>query len=515
MRWLRITLALAVLAGVNYAPGPEQARAGAAHFTKTKCPFKVGKGLVEGKDVRCGTIAVTEDHTHPTARTIQIPVAIFISHAASRKPDPVFSLQGGPGGAWISVIAPSIDSSTEAQLVGDRDLVVIDQRGTGFAKPSLACTPAALKTADPLKHTTPEQDVTTSLTVARQCVAELVARGIDLSVYTTAQDAADIDAVRAALGYQQINLYGVSYGTELVEVLMREFPKHIRSAVLDSVLPLSGNLFVDGVTNAARGLKQLFAGCAADIACNLAYPNLEDTFNQTVRQLDAHPVVIRGLDINTGKQMKDPYTGKPAKGLLTGQEFQGLITEAEHESVIIPYLPLAIVSANRGKYTLMELFAGNSIAVEKIVTTAMYYSVTCSEDAPFATHAQVAQAANALGPLFEHDALVSTLGELTLCRKWPVKSVLASFKQPLRSTIPTLLLEGDYDPITPLVNAKSVAAGLPTSYLFSFPGFGHGELFSGDCPSSIVLSFLDSPRTRPAATCIASLAPPKFVVPGN
>ncbi len=515
IRLPRAGLALLVVLGLGAGARPLQVQGERALLARTHCSFTIGSGLVEGRDVSCGMVTVPEDHAHPNGKTIGIPYALFTSRSAKRAPDPVFSLQGGPGGAWITILGPEISAATESLFVGDRDLVLIDQRGTGLAKPSLTCSPLAAKTADPLKHTTVEQDVALSLTIATQCTAELIHRGIDLGVYTTSQDAADIDAVRAAMGYDQINLYGVSYGTELVQVLMRDFPQHIRSAVLDSVVPVENSIFVDGTSNPAHGLKQLFAGCVASPACNTAYPNLEATFYQTVRRLDAHPVAIRGLDISTGKPVNDPYTGKPARGLLTGQEFQNLITEAEYESTLIPILPAAIVVTSLGQYKIDELLEGDSIAVQKAITTAMYYSVTCSEDAPFTTAAQIIRAASTVAPELRHYTLVSALGDLTLCRNWPVQPVPTSFKRPLYSSIPTLLLEGAYDPITPLPNARKVASTLRTAYLYSFPGYGHGELGSGPCPSQIVQSFLDSPRAKPDARCLATLMPPKFFVPGG
>ncbi len=523
-RWLAPTVAGLLLLSVGAGTGIGRETAAGTHpraraartatmappFTPGACPFKPGKGLTAGTDIRCGYVTVPADHAKPTGATIKLPVAIFKSHSAQRQPDPVLSLQGGPGGSWVGVLGPAITARSEPLYVGDRDLVLVDQRGTGFAQPSLACSPPAAKRVDPLQRTTPAQAAAQQEEIYAQCHDELVGKGIDLSVYNTVQDARDVDAVRAALGYNKVNLYGVSYGTELAQVVMRLYPAHIRSVVLDSVEPVQNSLLLDETTNPARGLRTLFAGCAASPACNAAFPHLDATFDRTVRRLDAHPVVIATLDL-TGTPARDPTTGKPARSLLTGQAFAGLITQAQYVAALIPVLPFGIARTAAGNYRFPGLLAGVSAGIEKTINRAMFYSVVCSEDAPYTTPGQIAAAAALAPPESRHALLVGQQSQLTLCRRWGVTALPPSFKAPLRSAIPTLLLEGAYDPITPVTNARAVAAGLHTHTLVLFPAYGHGEQGSGPCPSAIIQSFQDHPTAKPNTTCAMGLSGPAFL----
>lgn len=507
MHWSRSGIAVALLASLGaLIPAPARALGSPPVATSMRCPFKIDKGLRAGKDVVCGYVVVPENHDQPGTRTVKIPYAIFKSHSANRQSDPILSLQGGPGGAWLDELGPAITPKSASLYYTDRDLVLIDQRGTGFATPTLACTPPAKKEEDPLKHTTSEVDAALQLKIYAQCHDQLVSRGIDLSAYNTIQDAADIDAVRQALGYDQVNLYGVSYGTEVVLQIMRAFPTHIRSAVLDSVVPTGSSLILDSIPNPIHGLNVLFAGCAASPTCAAAYPHLEQTFYNLVAVLDAMPVTI---------SVKDLSTGKVTKQLLTGQGFAGYVVQAEYSSDLVPVLPLVIAATSRGSYNAAAVLASIPLSVAKLVNESMYYSVECSESAPYTTAAQVSAAVAKTPQPFRHDTLVGTLAELQLCAAWHVAPVPISFKQPVHSDIPTLLLAGAYDPITPVANAKRVARTLTTHYLYEFPANGHGQQGSGTCPSAIIASFQDHPQVAPGAGCLATLSGPKWYLPGN
>jgi len=505
MHWSRSGIAVALLASLGILiPAPLRALGSTPMATPMRCPFKIDKGLRAGKDVVCGYVVVPENHDRPSARTIKIPYAIFKSHSPNHQPDPIISLQGGPGGAWLDELGPAITPKSASLYYTNRDLVLIDQRGTGFATPSLACNPPAKKEEDPLKHTTSEQDAALQLKIYAQCHDQLVGRGVDLSVYNTIQDAADIDAVRQALGYEQVDLYGVSYGTELVLQIMRAFPTHIRSAVLDSVVPTGSSLILDSIPNPIRGLDALFAGCAASPTCASAYPQLENTFYTLVGSLDTKPVTI---------SVKDLSTGKATRQLLTGQGFAGDLVQAEYSSELVPVLPLVIAATARGSYNAAAVLASIPLSVAKLVNESMYYSVECSESAPYTTAAQVSAAVAKTPQPFQHDTLVGTLAELQLCSAWHVAPVPLSFKQPVRSAIPTLLLAGAYDPITPVANAKRVARTLTTHYLYEFPANGHGQQGSGTCPSAIIASFQDHPQAAPDASCLSMLSGPKWYLP--
>jgi pimeloyl-ACP methyl ester carboxylesterase len=208
------------------------------HFDQAACPFKLPLDVVEGKQVRCGYLTVLEDRASSSGKTIRLAVAIFKAPRTPAAPDPVIYLYGGPGGALLSGLGPALSGSFRAALAPDRDLILLDQRGTGYSQPSLTC-PEVTKLDEQYadQQISRSEQVTLQVQAMRQCHDRLVKQGINLNAYTTIADATDVHDLIQALGYKQVNLYGVSYGTRLALTVMRLFPASIRSVVLDSTVP--------------------------------------------------------------------------------------------------------------------------------------------------------------------------------------------------------------------------------------------------------------------------------------
>src|SRR5437764_3595277 len=308
MGWIRAIVAVAMLVGSD--TGTLRPVAGTQpatpRFERTACHFKLGAGIVLGRDVRCGFVVVPEDRSVPQGRTIRLAVAIFPSPHPHPAPDPFVFLQGGPGGALISDLAPQITKKNRTtDYPADRALVLLDQRGTGLSQPSLACKETtALDYRTLGQHLSRQRQADLQVQAAQQCRARLVAAGINLNAYTTPADAADVAALRGALGYRALNLYGVSYGTRLALTVMRTHPQGIRSVILDSVEPPGVNAITSPLASTTRAFAVLFNSCAADTACAAAFPGLRQTFYRVVQRLNAAPATIRTSDPTTGK----PYT---------------------------------------------------------------------------------------------------------------------------------------------------------------------------------------------------------------
>ena len=237
-------------------------------FQVTHCPFPLGAALVEGQNVRCGFLTVAEDWSHPQGPSIRLAVAIFKTFSSQPAPDPVLSLGGGPGQAWLQTIGPTYNAGN---LLSNRDLILMDQRGAGYSQPSLRC----------FVNETP-----------RMCHDRLIKSGINLNVFTTLQNAADVHALIRALGYRQVNLEGASYGTRLALTVMRLYPTDLRSVVLNSVLPPQVISFTSIPSATQRAFDVLFNRCAVDSYCKTTYPHLQTVFYQLVDDLNHKPITF-------------------------------------------------------------------------------------------------------------------------------------------------------------------------------------------------------------------------------
>lgn len=512
-----LTLALAscttVTKRVPQATATATTNADNAQFTKGGCQFSLGAGFAEGQNVTCGYVSVPADHAQPQGARIRLAVVVFKNPSAHRAPDPVIFLQGGPGGRVIEDFAPSMIAGTNPSngqislpvQFGNHDLIMVDQRGTGYSQPSLQCPEVVNLQYQTDVNLTAQQSADEQNKQLAVCHSRLVGQGINLNDYTTLNDAADIHDLISALGYKQVDLYGVSYGTRLALEIMRSYPQGIRSVVLDSTVPAQSHLLLSVPSSTARVFNVLFQGCAADAACNANYPHLDTTFYSLVTQLNAQPATFQTTDYNTSKQ----YTV-----VFNGDSFVNVLFNAFYATPFIPYLPQMIHEASQGNYShLVSLFYG-ALQFDTSVSWGAYYSVECAEDVANVTSGQLTAAAQAYPAAIRQDQLIGLESEIPGCKLWNVNPAPESQAQPVTSAIPTIILEGEYDPITPPANGALAAQTLSTSYQFQFPGTGHGVFLSvftpGNCPATIVNAFWSNPGVKPDGSCISSMTEPQF-----
>jgi pimeloyl-ACP methyl ester carboxylesterase len=272
------------------APSTALAQPAPPAFASSSCPRLALKARPVLRTARCGYLTVPENRSTDNGRTIRLAVAIVPARSPTPAPDPIVHMTGGPGGIAI----------LEAQaLVGagfnrDRDLILMDQRGTLFSKPALTCSEIDRFNARALSLPL-DAPATRRLHVAATaaCHRRLVGQGIDLGAYNTTENAADFADLRTALGIAEWNVFGVSYGTDLALTLMREHPEGIRTVTIDSVVPPDVVTLSGFWPNARDGFDDLFAACAAQPSCRRAHPRLKATFTRQVRRLEAHPVATR------------------------------------------------------------------------------------------------------------------------------------------------------------------------------------------------------------------------------
>ena len=469
-------------------------------FEAAACPWKLPTGQIEGQTVRCGFAVVPEVHKNPTGPTIRLPVAVFKSTASAPAPDATIYLQGGPGGAVGDFISGFLEGHLD-RYTATRDLIVFDQRGIGFAQPSLDCPEVtAADLTDIGTVTSQTQKTNDDIANAFACRDRLVKQGIDLGAYTSVEGAADVNDIRALLGYPQLNLLGVSYGTRLALTIMRDFPTAVRSAVLDSSVPLQANLIEDNGVNFKRSFDMFFAACVADATCNTRYPALQADYMAAVTQLDAQPITTTATDQKTNKSV-------PV--VVDGIEFTSLISEMLYGNTdITRFIPRMIEEAKAGQMTVLNaVLDALGPIVGADVNTGAYFSVVCSEEVPFNSRDRAAAAAQSLSPDLQEIFASDVRQHFDVCAQWPVHPINPVETQPVTSALPALVLTSENDPATPPSYGAQVEQTLSHGYLIAFPGIGHSILGNGgDCGLSTIFAFIDNPMTKPPTDCVGKAA---------
>jgi pimeloyl-ACP methyl ester carboxylesterase len=445
-----------------------------------------------------------------------LPVAVFRSRAANPDPVPTIYFQGGPGGSGLLGVVSFLRHSQEANaLLGERDLIAFDQRGTGFAQPSLACQEQDnLAQSDPNPEilnpdgilAQPSMDLSVYLAAALNgCRDRLDQKGVNRAAYNTVTNAADVPDIVRALGYKQVNLWGISYGSRLALAVMRDSPQIVRSSVLDGVVPLDAHISLDVPSNGARAFHLLFSGCAASAACNAAFPRLEDRFYAMVRRLEDAPASVAVADPRTGA-----YLGTDR---VRGRDVVDLVFTWMYNTGDIPYLPLLIDQWANGQYgTLGEaLFLLSPQTLTSPVLShshGMQLSVNCADNAGLGSPETRAEIAASVRP----ELALLTEYHFENCAIWDVPGISPEQQQPLQSNIPTLVMSGELDPITPPAYGDQAAATLTNSHVFTLPGAGHGASLE-PCGLQIMRAFWVTPGQPPDTSCIATLTGPEWVLP--
>jgi len=451
--------------------------------------------------VKCGYVSVPENRSDPNGAKVQLAVAIFKSQNVQNDPYPVIRLEGGPGGPSLDNWAKYITSANYSSFVFDHDLIMFDQRGTGYSTPSLKCPETLQLQYDTLdEHLNATDAERLQLQAIGACHDRLTKAGVDLNAFNSLENAADVHDMILALGYKQANLYGVSYGTRLALTVMRLYPSVIRSVVLDSVYPPQENR-TQLPGDVQHVFNVLFHGCAIDARCDTLYPHLDSVFYQLVTDLNAGPVHFQTVDDTTNKSYNV---------LMAGDDFVWLLFNALYVTQFIPALPQMIFQVRAHNYALLSQIFG-AVEFDDTFSDGMFYSDECSEDWDFLTQNDITAAMRGITPQIQPALQGDLQQEYDTCRLWHVQQAPAAQKQPVVSNIPTLVLSDEYDPITPPANGELTAQTLKNSYYFLFPGLGHGAEYNSSCVDGIISAFDDHPAQRPSDACVAGMGEPNFV----
>lgn len=452
-------------------------------FEEDTCPFELLEG--EEEQVQCGYLYVPEDYKEREGPKIELAVAIIRSLSNQPAPDPIVYLEGGPGGSALA----DPDSWLESPLRDERDIILLDQRGTGFSLPSLNCIEL-------------EEEEEDALAATQACRDRLANEGVNLSAYNSANNAADVNQLRLALGYEEWNMIGISYGTRLALTTMRDFPTGIRSVVLDSVYPPNIDAYSEQPLNNADAIQAMIDGCATNDACNQAYPELENKFYELIGELNEEPVEIDGEE-------------------LTGDQIVEQLVQSLYDTSTIPNLPWIIDAAWQEEYDpLLELMNPPEEADgtsrqrarqegEGDITDSegMFYSVECYEEFPFGHVAEAEKLVSKYPTQLTEGLLAGLEQEYEACEIWNVGQAGQIETEAVSSDIPTLVLAGEYDPVTPPHWAKLSTETLSNHQYFEIPAGGHALMDAGECPLGLIVSFIADPTAQLDRRCVAELQP--------
>ncbi len=443
---------------------PAQAPSGATRPEFHECQIGADDAA-QHQQALCTTFMVPEDRQHPEGKKIGLHVAWLKARASTPKPDALFFIAGGPGQASTEAFLE--EAASFDRIRSEHDILLVDQRGTGQSN--------RLDCPEPPLGTRPNDAAIVAATQA--CLKQLPG---DPRFYTTTVAVQDLDALRTALGYTQVDLYGISYGTRVALQYLRAYPDSIRSVILDGVVPADLALGPSVSLDAQRALGLIFTRCDQDKACHQAFPDLAAEFAALQKDLGSRAVSV---------SLRDPLTGAARTEELTWDKVAATVRLMSYQSETAALLPLLIhqAAAQHDYLPLMSTALLISAQVQEGFAQGMGAAVLCTEDAPFlkqdSTQAQALQdtylGANTM------DVLMKS------CSVWPRGVMDPDFKKPVVSAKPVLLLSGEDDPITPPSNAERTAKTLGNSLALVSPGQGHGNIFRG-CLPRIATDFIDA-----------------------
>ena len=434
---------------------------------------------------RCGTLRVAEDPEHPKDRSIELKVAVVPALNRRSVEAPLFLLAGGPGQSAMQVYV-SLNSAF-ARINRDHAIVLLDQRGTGSSNPQSCPYPEEWQEpADPL----PELRKAT-----KDCLAKLTPR---VRFYTTSIAVRDLDQVRAALGFEHIDLYGVSYGTRVAEHYMRRYPSRVHAVILDGVTYPEQMIGAQMPLDGENALNLIVARCRQAPDCAAAYPGLQEDLESLLRQFGPQKVMVTIDDPNSGLPLEIEFNRR-----ILGAALRFLSYSAMQASL----LPALIKEGAHGRLRpLASQSVMNARQLGDQLASGMQYSVICSEDEPFFASENIDR--TAIAKTYQGTDMVDALAEI--CRLWPRGPVDTDLHKPLHSDIPTLLLSGEADPVTPPADAERAALGLTHHRHLILKGEGHGQVATG-CVPKLMADFLnDAVPDTLDATCLDAHTPEPF-----
>ena len=422
---------------------------------------------IEGT-ARCGVVNVLESPEKPSGRRIGIRVVVVPARAQTASPDPILFLVGGPGQGAADLAAGL--TARLAFLRDDRDLVLVDQRGTGGSN-GLTCPPQPRATGlmgnifDPVR--------------LAACRDQLAQRA-DLTRYTTSAAAADYEAILDAIGYRQVNVWGASYGTRMGLELARRMPTRVRTLTIEGVVPPFFAWPTSGAVDAEAALLAVITDCEADTQCSSSYPTFRQDVERAFATVATQPVTARVLDPRSGETERVTFgatdLGYATRGLLYGPD-----------ALRLPHM---FREAASGRFEgFAQAYVTRARALGRELATGVHLGVYCAEDLP---HADLPRARQMAEGTRIGTYLIDQYAHA--CDVWPRAKVPDDFREPVRSAVPTLIMTGQRDPVTPPRTAHDAARTLTRTRVLTWRYGGHGfdGLANSTCKSDIIRAFVNT-----------------------
>ena len=471
-----VTITLLLLSALSFAED-------SSVLELSDCRISVSPGS-PGIAARCGAFARPLNPMDERAGSIDLKVAVIPALSLEPALDPFVPIAGGPGQSTIQFYAGW--TAAFERIRQDRDILLLDQRGTGESAP-MTCE--LDEDAIDGKYSTEQ-----TLRLTNECL-DLLPH--DPRFFTTSVAVQDLEALRVALGYGQLNLYGVSYGTRVAQHFARRYPDSTRTVIIDGVVPPQLPLGPEIATESQRAIDRVFERCAKDAACNERFPDLRNDFAALRDTLSVAPVAV---------ELMHPVTAKQESVEFGDQQLAAAIRLLLYSPQTVALLPLVISEAARGNYTpLAAQFHMIVASLAESLSIGMHNAVMCTEDAPFIDWDNL-----------DHDAIhASYMGPLqldaikTMCSVWPTGVLDEDLREPLATDVPVLLLSGGADPITPARYAEMAAVELRVAWQLTGENQGHGLAAVG-CMPRVVGEFVKTAALADgAADCLADA----FVMP--
>ncbi|QLG44688.1 alpha/beta fold hydrolase [Costertonia aggregata] len=452
--------------------------------------------IPEGQDYTFGYLEVLENRNYTNGKTIKLPVYIFKSRSKNPKKDPIIYTVGGPG----STTMPTVQYMNYYKYLDDRDFILVEQRGNYYAQPHLDCpewSKAIYKSNLPNFNAANHDALFEK--AAKDCRERLNAEGIDLNGYNTNEIAADINDLVNVLEIEEYNLLTISYSTKIAQVLMRDYPNKIRSVVMDSPLPLEVNYDEESIQNLLESINTLFSDCESDNNCNTAYPDIKNRFSEYLKERTENPLVV---------EVENPKTGKTQTFYLKGKDLITVFTSASTGSV--PNVPYEINKLlvndltsvkEKLKYLFQEPGSGSGLG--------MRLSVWCAEENPFNSMEKIESETKKYP---EVKGLSPAVFDNEICQIWGVRKVPEIENQAVKSDIPVLFINGEYDNETPMKWAESMSKNFKNSYHLIFKGWKHTPTTNWDNNCAMVAAnhFFNNLNEKPIPDCFSKIESPIF-----
>lgn len=438
-------------------------------------------GILDSKEVLCGSIQVPENHSEPNGKKIEVSYILLKARNSESKKFPVIYFTGGPGGPAITT--GRIRNWANDPFRDDRSIILFDQRGIGYSSPLPNIEEDLLRImAGDFSY---QEELKETINVVNLTKEQCEESNIDVGNYTTFQNANDVGLLMEHFGFEKYNLYGGSYGTRLARVVQDKFPKKVNAVILNSPSPLSGDFLVDRLKNYTKSLNRVFDYCKNDVSCNKEYPDLRDEYLDAIKSLAENPILVNTNAIEF---------------YINDQDGIYLIRRMLYRNDSRSKIPQLIRAFNNREGAILEEIVSYEMGFSGGFNASMMMAIERHEQYnPVYTTSTIEEY------YAQADLLPVKLGYFNslyeACRTWHANILPEDRKEFNKSSVPTLITVNQYDPVTPPENGEILQKQLENSRLFILDEGGHGG-GNEACRDKVMIAFMNDPFGELETSCL-------------